>query len=260
MRRARQITFVASVLAGALASACGGRSGDVMVRDAVELARQDRKDEARARFAKALASSPSTPGARTGLAALEPDADKALAHLDKELAAHPTLPAARFDRARLHVLSGDAERARAALADLEGLDGLDGLEGVPGDEHVARLRELARFLADGGPVPAGLESVTASRAALQAVWAAWSVANGADLTVDEALLPHAPRLAAALHARDGRWADALAALPTTPDTLVERAICLAWLDRTDEARALVAEALRLDPESARARAVASSLD
>ena len=90
-----------------VAAACGGRQGDLLVRDGVELARAGEVDLARARFKKALAVSPSTPGARTGMASLAKDPARALEHLDAELAAHPTLREARFDRARLHVASGD---------------------------------------------------------------------------------------------------------------------------------------------------------
>jgi len=235
---------------GAL-GACGGRQGDLLVRDGVELARAGKVDEARARFKKALAVSPSTPGARTGLAFLAKDPKRVREHLDAELGAHPTLAQARFSRARALVLTGGPDEAKLALEDLAPL---------PDDPEVLRLRELAGYLAGTrAEVPAGLEELGISHAALVAAWPTYLAATGSE-DVPEAVLARAPRLRASLAARAGRWEEALAALPVTTETALDRATCLAWLDRLDEARALVAEALRVNPGDARAMTLAAALE
>lgn len=239
-----------AVLAGG-AAACGGSRGDVLVRDGVAQAERGEADEARRTFRKALVATPGVAGARTGLAALTKDRKEALELLDGELESHPELWAARFDRALLLLASGlPADATRAA----------DDLARLPeNDLEARRLLAIARYM--GGAtedVPPELAGLATSSPEALAQWA--SVRDGLpDALVSDAVLALSPRLHAAYLAHRGQWEDALAKLPVAPETTVDRAIALAWLDRIAEARALVAEALRNDPNDARAHALSDVL-
>ncbi|MFO0748987.1 MAG: hypothetical protein U1F43_25475 [Myxococcota bacterium] len=245
------LAFVA-LLATLAVGACGGSRGDVLVRDGVEHAQRGEADEARMAFQKALVATPGAPGARTGLAVLTKDPAKARALLDKELDSHPALGAARFDRALLALATGTPEDAKRAADDLATL---------PADDAEAqKLLAIARFMAGASDtVPPELVGVTTSSAEAQTAWQAFKDGAPGSSAVPEAILALSPRLRAAVLAKAGRWEEALAALPVQPETALDRAIALAWLDRLDEARALVAEALRRDASDARAQALGAVL-
>ena len=248
------------VLFSLVLAACGGQRGNLFVRDGVEhleryQASGDDGERTKAldAFRRALVTSRGTVGANTGLAVLEKDPKKALAHLDEELDAHPDVAAARFDRALLLLARATPEDAKKALADLDKLP-------AQGDPEVDALRVIARFMAGASQdVPPGF----AGSAAHAALLAAWQRVKDDPTTADtlpDDTLAAAPRLRAVARAHAHQWDQALAALPETPDAAVDRAIALAWLDRLDEARALVIDALRRNPTDQRAHSLAATLE